>query len=36
VQSPTKYELVLDLKTAKAMGLNISANVLALADGEIG
>ena len=32
VQAPTKFELLINMKTAKALGLEVSAKLLSLAD----
>ena len=32
VQAPTKFELVINLKTAKTLGLTVSSGLLSIAD----
>jgi putative ABC transport system substrate-binding protein len=36
VQAPTKYEMVINLKTAKALGITVPATVLARAVQVVG
>ena len=35
VQAPTKYQMVINLKTAKALGLNVPNTLIGLADDVI-